>query len=303
MKIKVKEILQVIGDNLINVFGSIEKHYITNVSSLSSTNKNSLDWINSTKFNKQKIAENSKAFVIICDESVKYSAKIKSDRKTLIQVKNPKLAIALILNFFFLKNPSFENHSSIVINKEAKIADNVSIGSNCSIGKCTIGSGTLIYPNVIIYDNVSIGENVIIHSGSVIGTDGLGCERDSTKKLIKFPHIGSVKIDDNVEIGANCSIAKGSLSETVIGYGSKINVGCYIAHNVILGKNVWLSAHACIAGSVKIEDNVNVFIGACIREQLVVGENSIIGMGAIVTKNIPKNQTWIGNPAKQLVKN
>ena len=183
-----------------------------------------------------------------------------------------------------------------------KIAKSVYIASNCSIGDCTIEEGTCIYPNVTIYDGVSIGKNVIIQAGAVIGTDGLGCERKENGELIKFAHLGKVIIEDNVEIGANCQIARGALSDTIIGKGTKINGLSFIAHNCVIGNNVLITGSSMLAGSVNVEDNVTIYSKVIVREQRKIGKGSIIGMGSVVTKNVPAGEIWIGNPAKKMKK-
>ena len=119
---------------------------------------------------------------------------------------------------------------------------------------------------------------------------------------MKFPHFGGVIIGNNVEIGANCQIAKGALSDTIIGDGCKINGLCFIAHNCILGKNVWITGDTMLAGSVKIEDDVTIFSKVMVREQVRIGKSAIVGMGSVVTKNIPANEIWLGVPAKKIEK-
>lgn len=130
----------------------------------------------------------------------------------------------------------------------------------------------------------------------------MGCDRKKDGILVKFPHFGGVEICDDVEIGANCQITRGSLSNTIIGSGSKINGLCFIAHNCILSKNVWITGDTMLAGSVTIEDNVTIYSKVIIREQRTIGEGSVIGMGAVVTKDVPPGETWVGNPAKKMEK-
>lgn len=298
-QITIQAIVEFMGNDIISFQGSIENTFVSNIRSAEEVDKLSLDWINPVKTNKQEIAEKSKAKVIICDSSLQYSEKIISEKKVLLHVKNPKMALALIANHFFLKKTAFEIHSSAIIHTESIIATDVFIGANCSIGKCKIGVGTLIYPNTTIYDNVTIGDNVIIQAGAVIGTDGLGCERKEDGTLVKFSHLGGVFIGNNVEIGANCQIARGALSDTIIGDGSKINGLCFIAHNCLIGKNVLITGNTMVAGSVIVEDNVTIYSSVIIREQRIIGKGSTIGMGSVVTKNVPANETWIGNPAKK----
>ncbi len=294
------DIIDFIRPHIKNISGEIAGLKIKSIDAAEKVTRVSLDWIGQFKENKQIIAENSPAQAIITDETVVYSEKLKN--KVLIAVDNPKLVIAKIGNEFFVEPPLPGIHPSAVIHPEAKIGKNVFIGPHTAIGKCIIGNNVVIHAGVTIYDNVIIKNNILIHAGAVLGTDGLGCEREKDGKLVKFPHFGGVMINDDVEIGANCQIAKGALSDTVIGAGTKINVGCYIAHNVIIGQNVWISAQAKMAGSSKIEDNATIFIDAIIREQKTIGKGAVIGMGSVVTKDVPAGETWIGNPARKLNK-
>lgn len=301
-KIILTDIINFLGDEVLTVYGSPEGIEIRHLKDPQNVDEYTLDWINPRRPDQQNIAEASRAKAILAGPIVAYSERLIKQGKVLLTVENPKLCIAKAGQAFLVEKIKPGIHPSAFIDPEAKIGSDVFIGANASIGKCEIGNNVSIHSNVSLYDNVKIKNGVIIHSGAVIGTDGLGCEREKDGRLIKFPHFGGVVIEDDVEVGANCQIAKGALSDTIIGAGSKINVGCYIAHNVILGKNVWISAQAKIAGSVKVGDNATIFIGAIIREQKNIGDKALIGMGAVVTKDVPAGETWVGNPAKKLEK-
>jgi len=300
--ISLDRIIEFLSDELINVYGDPESVIVKHLSEPERVDEFTLDWINPIKQEKQKIAEASKAKAIIADKEVVYSELLRNQGKVLLVVNNPKLAIAKAGNEFFVEKVTPGIHPTAVIHPDAQIGRNVCIGANTTIGKCIIGDDVSIYSNVTFYDNVTVENKVIIHAGSVIGTDGLGCQRDVDGVLVKFPHLGGVIVNENVEIGANCEIAKGALSNTIIGKGSKINAGCYIAHNVVIGQNVWLSPHVIITGSVKIEDNATIFSASVIREQRMIGKSATIGMGSVVTKDVPAGETWVGNPARKLEK-
>jgi len=300
--IPIKKIIEFLDNEVIHIHGNIEKVYIKHLKPIESVDNVTLDWIGLNRINKQQYIEQTIARVILCDPSLIYSDIIQSQNKILIQVKNPKLSLSFVADRFFIKKPDFGLHPDASIHPKAKISKSVFIGSNCSIGDCIIAEGTYIYPNVTIYDGVTIGKNVIIQAGAVIGTDGLGCERKEGGELVKFSHLGGVIIKDNVEIGANCQIARGALSDTIIGKGSKINGLCFIAHNCILGNNVLITGNTMLAGSVKVEDNATIYSGVIIREQRKIGKGAIIGMGSVVTKDVPSGETWLGNPAKEMKK-
>jgi UDP-3-O-[3-hydroxymyristoyl] glucosamine N-acyltransferase len=300
--IPLKDIIKFLGSEITTTLGNPDGIYLRYLRDIQNVDEFTLDWIGTRLVDKQLLAEKSRAKAILVNDGVEYSNVLVEQGKVLLIVQNPKLAVAKVGNAFFVEKPNSGIHPAAVVHPMAEIGNNVFIGAGTTIGKCKIGNEVIIHPNVTLYDNVEIKNNVIIHSGAVIGTDGLGCEREDDGTLVKFPHFGGVILNDNVEIGANCQIAKGALSNTIIGKGTKINVGCYIAHNAILGKNVWVSAQAQIAGSVKIEDNATIYIGAIIREQKVIGSSAIIGMGSVVTKDVPAGETWFGNPAKKIEK-
>lgn len=298
-QIKVIEIIDCLKSEIIEVNGNIENVIVKYLRPSNLADESTLEWINVSKNNKLQLAEESKAIVIICDPEVTYSDLLRKQSKILIKVGNPKLAYAIVASKLFHEKPEPGISSLAHIHPKSVISPSVYIGAHCSIGICTIGNNTIIYPNVTIYDNVIIGDNCLIQAGAVIGTDGLGCERDKEGLLVKFPHLGGVIIENNVEIGANCHIAKGALSNTIIGQGTKINGLCFIAHNCIIGENVWITGNTMLAGTVKVGDNVNIYSGVIIREHRTIGNNAIIGMGSVVTKDVPAGETWIGSPAKK----
>lgn len=301
-KILVKEIINFLNSEILSTSGKIGDLFIKHLKPSELVDEYTLDWVNNTKHNKQEIAENSKAKVILVDNKVEYSEQIKQKNIILIFVDNPRLAIAKVANEFFMDKYKPSIHKTASIDSHAKIGNNVFIGPNVVIEKCKIGDNVIIHDNVSIKSNVIISNNVIVHSGAILGVDGLGSERQKDMTLVNFPHLGKLIIESNVSLGAGTIIAKGSLSDTFIGNGSKINSNCYIAHNVKLGRNTWLSPKVNIAGSVTIKDNVTIFSGAILRDGLVINEGVTIGMGSVIIKNIPANETWIGNPAKKMDK-
>lgn len=297
--ISLYEIIDFLGTDVVNFFGDLDKVSVKYLRPIESVDEDTLDWISHRRQNKQQNAETTKAKTIVCDPSVLYSETIRLAGKVLIQVDNPRMALSLIANRFFVHHPEPGVHSTSVVHPEASLAPSVYVGPNCSIGKCTVGEGSRIYANVTIYDNVDIGPNAVIQSGAVIGTDGLGCDRRADGTLVKFPHLGGVEIGDDVEIGANCQIARGALSNTIIGNGCKINGLSFIAHNCNLGENVWITGNTMLAGSVTVEDNVTIYSKVIIREQRTIGKSAVIGMGAVVVSDVPPGETWLGNPAKR----
>jgi UDP-3-O-[3-hydroxymyristoyl] glucosamine N-acyltransferase len=279
-----------------------ERFTFDNAKPLNEANDRSIVWVSVNNKNKFEAISLTRAQTIICDLSIAEDAgKISSD-KCIILVEDPRLCFLRIVRHFFEYKPEWGIHKTAAIHANAVIDPQSYIGPNCYVGESTIGKGTIIYGNCFIYDNVVIGDNVTIHAGTVIGADGFGYQRNEKNEFEKFPHIGGVIIDSNVDIGANTCIDRGTLGNTHIKAGAKIDNLVHIAHNVIIGKHSAIIAHAMIGGSTVVEDFAWVAPSAALRDGLVIGESSIVGLGAVVTKSVPKNEVWAGNPARQFSK-
>lgn len=302
-QIKIVEIVAFLGNALLHVEGNYSTDsYIDNISDIERVNETSLDWINPAKPNKQEIAEKSKAKVLLVDSSIVYSEGLKRKDKVLLVVENPKLQLAKIGNSFFVEKPQPFIHPTSIIHPEAEIGENVFIGAYSVIGRSKIGDECIIDINVHISDDVVLGRGCEIKSGAVLGGAGFGYERDENGNLFRFPQIGILIIGNYVEIGANTTIDRGALSDTIIGDYTKINNLCHIAHNNKVGKNVIITACVNLSGSNTIDDNVWIAPNSSVRGWTRIGESATIGMGAVVTKNIPAGETWVGNPARKLEK-
>ena len=297
MKISVKDIIDCLSTQVQNVAGAYEGYYIDNLADVAHVNLTTLDWVNPAKTNKQEIAEKSPARVLLVDEEVDYVP-----GKVFIYVKNPKRALAIIGNRFFVEKPKPGIHPTAIISDEAEIADTATIGAYAVIGKASIGAGTIVSSFVRIYDNVTIGEECFIKEGAVIGGAGFGFEKDEDGNRFRFPQIGGVKIGNHVDIGANTCIDRGALSDTILEDYAKVDNLCHIAHNVHIGKNAVVVACAEVSGSCSIGEETWVGPNACIRDQRSVGSNTLIGMGSVVVKHIGDNEVWAGNPAKDMTK-
>ncbi|MDD2502702.1 MAG: DapH/DapD/GlmU-related protein [Clostridia bacterium] len=295
--IAVEDIINKFKSDIIEVKGNAVNRSINNVADPQHTIESTLDWVNQNQENKQKIVESSIARVIIVDRTVNYTSKIQSDGKLLIYVENPRMMMAKIMNEFLGEKVVGFVHPSAIIHEEAKISPHANIGAGCVVGKAKIGAGTELKPNVVIYDDVELGDNCLIQAGVVIGTDGLGCMRELDGKLVKFPHLGGVKIGDNVEIGANSQIARGVLNDTIISNGCKINGLCFISHNCVLDDNVWITGNTMLCGSSHVKKNATIFSNVVVREKVTIGAGVTVGMGSVVTNNIPAGETWFGSPA------
>lgn len=168
-----------------------------------------------------------------------------------------------------------------------------------------IGRGSVIHAGAVIGADVRIGWNCVIGPGAKIGQAGFGYEYvpepdnpDPRWYWRQKPHPFGVIIGDNVDVGANTCIDRGSWRNTVIGAGTKIDNLVHIAHNVITGRDCIVIAHAEISGSCVLRDRAYIAPGAMVRERLTVGEGSIVGLGAVVVKDVPDGMIVVGNPAR-----
>ena len=298
-RIPLTEILEFLGSRVLSVEGGgteeLKELFIDNLAEVERVNETTLDWINPSKANKQEIAEGSKAKVMLVDENITPIA-----NKVLIKVKNPKVALADVGNYFFVERPEPGIHPTAIIHPEAKIGKDVTIGAYGVIGKATIGDNCIIDSNVRIYDCVQMGKRCVIKSGAVIGGDGFGFEKDADGNKFRFPQIGQLIMGDYVEVGANTCIDRGALSDTIIGDYTKINNLCHIAHNNIIGKNVTITGCVNVSGGNIIDDDVWIAPNSSLRGYIHLHKGCTLGMGAVATKDIPAGEIWIGNPAHKL---
>jgi UDP-3-O-[3-hydroxymyristoyl] glucosamine N-acyltransferase len=249
-----------------------------------------------------ELITNSKAKIVLTDISLA-DHDYRDQEKTLVFVNNPRLWYIKCLKSLFPIKKRSGIHPTAIIGKDCQIGEDIYIGPNTVIeDNVTIGKHTQIQNGVHIISGVKIGENVQIDSGCVIGGDGFGFERLENKELEKFPHYGSVVIHDNVELGANTCVDRGTLKNTIIGAGTKIDNLVHIAHNVKIGENCVIVCLSCIAGSVEIGDNSWVAPLAAIKNGLKIGKNSTVGMGAVVIRDVEDGDVVAGVPAKSLKK-
>ena len=301
-KVILGEMIAFLGENVIRVYGNPEGVFIDHLADAKHVDESTLDWINASNPARQEIAEASRAHVLLVDEGVTYTECMKDAGKVLLVVSNPKRCLAEVGNYFFVERPAPGIHSTAVIDGDAEIGKDVYIGPYAVIGKAKIGDGCIIESNVRIYDGVTMGCGCSVKSGAVLGGEGFGFEKDVNGNRFRFPQIGSLIIRDDVEVGANTCIDRGALSDTIIGDHTKINNLCHIAHNNLIGRNVVIAGCVNVSGSCVIEDNVWISPNVSLRGFNHLGEGCTVGTGSVVTKDIPSGETWVGNPARKLVK-
>ena len=245
------------------------------------------------------------------------SPKLKTAKGNLLVCNNPYLAFAKLVELLMYKKPAYIKgiDDSAKIAKTVRIGHDVSIcayvnvGENARIGdrvvlhpcvyigdNCLIGDDTIIYPNTVIYNDTIIGKRVTIHSCTVIGSSGFGYAPDG-ESYYKIPQSGIVVIEDDVDIGANTTINRAVLGETIIRKGTKIDSQVIISHNVEVGENTLIVSQVGIAGSSKIGKHVTLAGRSGILGHTKIGDNVTVGGYSGVTKDIPDNETYLGTPA------
>jgi UDP-3-O-[3-hydroxymyristoyl] glucosamine N-acyltransferase len=242
------------------------------------------------------------ASLVIVDTAIEFdlAAMALGGVEAVIRTENARLAFMRAVERFFAPPRPAGRHPAAFIDPSAHIADDAYIGPGATIGAdVEVGAGTVIHGGVHVYRGVRIGRNVTIHSGAVIGADGFGYERDENGGFVKFPHLGGVAIEDNVEIGANTCIDRGTLGDTLVCEGAKIDNLVHVAHNVVVGRHAAIIADAMVGGSTRIGDYAWIAPSACLRDRITIGERAVVGLAALVTKNVPDGATVLGAPARE----
>lgn len=185
-----------------------------------------------------------------------------------------------------------------VIGAGAVLGQDCAVGAGSVIGEgVTLGAGCRLYPNVTIYPGVVFGDRVVVHAGSVIGADGFGYAAGPAG-AVKVHHVGGVRLEDDVEVGANTCIDRGTLQDTVVGARTKIDNHCQVGHNVQIGHDTLIAGMAAIAGSVKIGSGVIIGGAVGISDHVTIGDGARLAGRSGVTKSVPAGATWAGFPAR-----
>lgn len=307
MKKTVSEIAELVGGTVIGD-GSTE---ITGVCGIKEAKSGDITFVANPKYVSLIVQTGASAIIT--------SPGVRNGSKPLIVTDNPSLAFAKLLSSLVPSEVhTFKGiHATAIIGKNVTLGSGVSIHAyvvvedNAVIGNNTvlcagvfvghdtrIGSDTIIYPHVTVRERVSIGNRVIVHSGSVIGSDGFGF---ATVRGVhhKIPQIGTVIVEDDVEIGANVAIDRARFDKTLIKKGTKIDNLVQIAHNVVIGEHSIVVAQAGISGSTVVGNNVILAGQSGLIGHITIGDNAVVAAQAGVTKSVPANTCVSGYPAKQ----
>lgn len=235
---------------------------------------------------------------------------------SLIVCRNPYLAFAKILTFLQARRPAPRGvMPGAIVDPSASLGESVTVHPGCVVGEnVTVGKGSILYPGVVLYNDVSVGEDCTLHAGvvvregcrighrvilqpsSVVGSDGFGFAPDGSH-YYKIPQVGTVVIEDDVEIGAGTCVDRAALGVTRIKRGAKIDNLVQIAHNVVIGEDTILVSQVGIAGSTEIGNHCTFGGQAATVGHIKVGDNVTIGARGGVTNDVDANQFLSGLPA------
>ncbi len=290
---------EVVGD------GSLE---LTGVAQASSAKPGDLTFAENETF--FRTAEESQASAILVPQG------FSSASKTLIRVKDPRIAMARLLpivapaeEFEAGVQPGAVVHPTAQVDPTAHIGPHSVVGPHAKVGArsvlmggnhlgrgAVIGADVKLFPNVVVYAGCEVGDRVIIHASTVIGSDGYGYVFDAGRHR-KVPQIGNVVIHADVEIGSNASIDRAALGSTVIGQGTKIDNLVHVAHNVTVGRHCLIMGQVGFAGSTRLGDYCVIASQSGIAGHLTLGNQATVGAKSGVMRDIPDKGTVLGIPA------
>jgi UDP-3-O-[3-hydroxymyristoyl] glucosamine N-acyltransferase len=267
-----------------------------------------------------RLLDGSRALAAVVSADIELSDAARN--RAILRVKSADHAMIAILERFAAREllPERGVHPSAVVHPTARLGAGVRIGPFVSIGPgatigdrtalldgvrvyeaSSIGADCVLHANVVIRERCTVGNRVILASGVAIGTDGFGYRPSADGRgIAKIPHIGSVVIEDDVEIGANSCVDRGKFGATRVGAGTKIDNVCQVGHNVEIGRCVVISGLTGIAGSTRIGDGCRIGGGCGIADHLVIGRGASLAARSGVMSDIPDGATWGGFPAQDL---
>jgi UDP-3-O-[3-hydroxymyristoyl] glucosamine N-acyltransferase len=272
---------EILGDNTGNSLGINEIHHV---------GEGDITFSDVKKYFEKAL--NSKATFIILNEKPDHIP----EGKVVLMHPQPFDAFDSIVRHQRPFNPhSIEVSENVVIHPSATIEPNVIIGNHVKIG-----AGSYIRANAFIDDNTIIGKNVVVGAGAIIGTDAFYFNKNTEGGYRKWRSGGRVIIEDNVDIGAACTINRGVSSDTIIGAGTKVDCQVHIGHDTVIGKNCLIAAQTGISGNTRIGDSVIIYGQVGVAQNIEIGEKAVILGQSGVTKSIEGGKTYFGTPAQDI---
>jgi UDP-3-O-[3-hydroxymyristoyl] glucosamine N-acyltransferase len=302
-----EELARLVGGDVVGD-RSIE---ITGVAGIKEAREGEITFLANSKY--ESYLATTRASAVIADRN-------GGSPKPIIRVSNPYLAFLKVMALF--SGGSLERrqpgiHPTAIVSATAALGEDVSVGAYCFIGDgvaigartailplacimdgASVGEDCVIYPHVTVRERCEIGNRVILHAGAVIGSDGFGYAKDGELNR-KIPQIGIVRLEDDVEIGANAAIDRATTDVTLIKRGVKIDNLVQIAHNVVVGENSILAAQVGVSGSTELGRNVVLAGQAGLVGHIRIGDNAMVGAQGGVTKSIPADTKVSGYPARE----
>ncbi|MFT5833541.1 MAG: UDP-3-O-[3-hydroxymyristoyl] glucosamine N-acyltransferase [Cognaticolwellia sp.] len=281
--ISVIEIAEIIGAKLIGN----PKLQATGLNEIHKVRAGDITFVDVEKYYKKSLT--SEATIIIINKETDVP-----EGKVLLVCDNPYKAYnSLALRYRPQYRITKPISDSAIIGENCFFEPNVMIGEEVEIGK-----NCYLHANVVIYNNTKIGDNVEIHSGTVIGSPAF-YYKGTPEGYERWHACGQVIIENNVEIGANCTIDKGVSGDTVIGAGTKLDNLVHLAHGVVVGKNCIIASQVGVAGKTIIEDNVTIYGQAGLSKSIRIGEKAVISAQAGVSKSLEGGKLYFGSPAEE----
>jgi UDP-3-O-[3-hydroxymyristoyl] glucosamine N-acyltransferase len=294
-QIHLNVILESIGNRVISIIGSKDNILISKVVPINDTSsENAISFIEKNTSLTKILLEKSGASVIIVPTTLLLDFSTQPN-KTLVFVDSPRIEFIRIIRKFFTTPRSSTIHLSAIIDPSATLGSNVYVGPNAWIGeKCVVGDNTSVGGGAQILGGSIVGSNCEIYCGAVIGSDGFHFHYNSSGGLEKFPHLAKVIIENDVEVGANTCIDRGTLVDTVIGQSTKIDNLVHVGHSSIVGKRCRIVAQSFIAGNVVIGDDVWIGPSVTISNNITIGNKVSITIGSVVVKDIESGERVSG---------
>ena len=286
-KISVKALAEWIGATI----QGNDQSVITGINEIHKVVEGDLTFVDIDKYYDKSIS--SDASVIIINKQIEHLP----EGKTLLIIDQPFEAYSWLSRKFRQESPinSEAIHDSSVIHPSTQLGPNVIVAENVRIG-----ANCKIHGNVYIGPFTRIGQNVIVQPGAVIGSEAYYFKKQTLGDYKKWHTIGRVVIEDDVEIGANCTVNSGVSGDTVIGQGSKLDSLIHVGHGAVIGKNCLIAAQVGIGGKTIIEDDVTLYGQVGIAHNLVIGKGAIILAKSGVSKSIEPGKRYFGIPAKEV---